>query len=140
METEREDLCPVSLEEIDLIVHRFLTLPLRVREVLDGLVALRSQLTPTKYLLTEFADLERREVLYSRRGEWEKIIKKLDLKNNRQLIELWQEKVKEYLKGLEELDANDPKRREEMKVLYLYTVVLLSALIDRLTELLNQLW
>jgi hypothetical protein len=149
METERDTPCQISLVEIEVVVRDLQALYLRLRDVLDSLVSLRSRLSQTKYMLPDIAEIEAEEIKYSKKKERSRLLKGglhrkntwiiFWIKNTTELLDFWKREVTEYLQYLENLNINDPQHIEELKVSYLLSVVLLTELIERLAKIMREL-
>jgi len=150
METQRDSLSLISLVEIETAVRDFQSLYLRLRDILDSFISLRSRLSQTKYMLSDIAEIEAEEIKYSRKEEWSRVLKGvwrwkngphyvLRIRNASELVDFWKEKVTEYLKYLENLDINDSQYLEKLKELYLLNIILLTALIEKLLSIMREL-
>jgi len=150
METQRDSLSLISLVEIETAVRDFQSLYLRLRDILDSFISLRSRLSQTKYMLSDIAEIEAEEIKYSRKEEWSRVLKGvwrwkngphyvLRIRNASELVDFWKEKVTEYLKYLENLDINDSQYLEKLKELYLLNIILLTALIEKLLRIMREL-
>jgi hypothetical protein len=150
METERDTPCQISLVEIEVVVRDLQALYLRLRDVLDSFVSLRSRLSQTKYMLPDIAEIEAEEIKYSKKKERSRLLKGglrrknkawiiFWIKNTTELLDFWKREITEYLQYLENLNINDPQHIEELKVSYLLSVVLLTELIERLAKIMREL-
>jgi len=150
METQRDSLSRISLVEIETAVRDFQSLYLRLRDILDSFISLRSRLSQTKYMLSDIAEIEAEEIKYSRKKEWSRVLKGvwrwkngpyyvLRIRNASELVDFWKEEVTEYLKYLENLDINNSQYLEKLKELYLLNIILLTALIEKLLRIMREL-
>ena len=149
METERDTPCHISLVEIEVAVRDFQALYLRLRDVLDSFVSLRSRLSQTKYMLPDIAEIEAEEIKYSKKEGRSSLLKGwlhrksgswrfLGIRNTTELVDFWKKEVTQYLQCLENSNISDP-HIEELKESYLLSVVSLTELIERLAKIMREL-